>query len=79
VLVASQANFPYTHNIARLITIVQDVGIAWPTDLDEAAELTEFAVQLRYPGVPRQVTDDDLRRAAQIAKRVFDWAENVIT
>ena len=79
VLLHHGVEFPYTHNISRLITVVQEAGIPWPGELDEAAELTEYAVQLRYPGMSRRVTEEDLDRAVAVAERVLAWAEDRIS
>lgn len=78
VLVHAGTEFPYTHSIARLITVVQEAGVNWPTDLDEAAELTEYAVWSRYPGAAKPVTESDLQRSIAIATSVLSWAEKVI-
>jgi HEPN domain-containing protein len=78
ILIYSGVQFPYTHNIARLITAIQDAGVSWPKDLDKAAELTEYAVELRYPSAVHAVTKNDQREAVEIAKKVLSWAENII-
>lgn len=79
VLVNSNVEFPYTHNIARLITIVQESGIAWPDKLNDAVELTEYAVQTRYPGVRIEVTEEDYQKALWIAKAVLNWATSFVS
>lgn len=38
VLVYRGIEFPYTHNIARLITIVRESNLQWQDELDEAAD-----------------------------------------
>ncbi|MBI5235796.1 MAG: HEPN domain-containing protein [Deltaproteobacteria bacterium] len=48
-LVYKKKDFPYTHNIARLLELCQHHG-SWPNDLLVAAELTSYAVTARYPG-----------------------------
>jgi len=78
VLVDAGVAFPFTHSLARLITIVQNSGVAWDTNLDQAAELTEYAVESRYPGASRQITAGDLQQATELAGRVLAWAEGLI-
>jgi len=78
VLLHHSVPFPYTHDIARLITTCQDAGIAWPDELDEAAELTEYAVVTRYPGPSSEVTEEEYREAIDIAGKVFAWAAALI-
>jgi HEPN domain-containing protein len=41
VLVQRGIVFPYTHDLARLITLVRDARLPWPEELDAAAALTE--------------------------------------
>ena len=70
--------FPYTHDLAQLITRAKASGISWPEALDTAAELTEYAVGSRYPGVYERVTDEDYREAIEVAQCVFNWANNIV-
>jgi HEPN domain-containing protein len=78
VLVSRDVEFPYTHDIARLVTVVQDAGIAWRKDLDDAVDLTEYAIQYRYPGALRELTKADLDKAVEIATRLFAWAQAAV-
>lgn len=61
--------FPYTHSIAMLRTLCSGVGLAAEV-LEEADELTPFAVRTRYPGEHESVTEQDARRATDLADRV---------
>lgn len=70
--------FPYTHDIARLVTLLKEAHMMWPDELDEAATLTPYAVEARYPGLGTEASEEDHRRAVDIAARVLDWAEAVI-
>lgn len=78
VLVQRGIVFPYTHDLARLITLVQDARLPWPADLDAAAALTEYAVGSRYPGPGGEISEMEYQQALTIAQRVLDWAENAI-
>ena len=78
VLVHYGIEFPYTHNIARLITIGRDSNLQWRDDLDEAAELTQYAVESRYPGVGRPLGAADRDLAVLIARKLLTWAERTI-
>lgn len=57
VLLANEIRFPYTHNIAKLITLVKDAGIPWIEELDQAADLTGYAAETRYPGSVKPVSE----------------------
>ena len=78
VLLNHNVAFPYTHDIAVLCDLVRTRGIAWRDDLDEAAEATAYAVEIRYPGPADGMTADEHRRAVAIAGRVLAWAEGVV-
>lgn len=71
--------FPYVHNISQLITLLKTSGIPWLEELDAAADLTEYAVEMRYPGFPEEAVEEDYRQALAIAERVVAWAETIIT
>lgn len=69
-LVYLGVDFPYTHNIARLLELCS--GTDWQTRLRDAEELTPFAIATCYPGIDEQVSADDASRAVEIAERVRD-------
>lgn len=78
VLVQRGIVFPSTHDLARLITLVQDARLPWPADLDAAAAVTEYAVGSRYPGPGGEVSATEYQQVLTMAQRVLDWAENAI-
>ena len=67
-LVAEGIDFPFTHNIARLVELAP-----LPADvisqLREAESLTAFATTARYPGDEDEVSDSEARDACAIASR----------
>ncbi|MCE5200221.1 MAG: HEPN domain-containing protein [Armatimonadota bacterium] len=79
VLVHNGGDFPLTHSIARLITVIQEQSIEWPKELDDAASLTQYAVQLRYPGSHAEATEADYREAVEIAAKILAWAEERVS
>jgi len=70
--------FPYTHDLARLITLLKSAEIPWPEDLNEAAGLTDYAVETRYPGLYREISDEEYHKAIETAERVLIWAESIV-
>lgn len=68
-LVLHGVDFPYTHNIARLLELCAEHG-RWTIDVKDAEELTPFAITARYPGDDEPVTESDARRAIDIARAV---------
>ncbi len=68
--------FPYVHDLARLITLLQDEGQPVPDEVTEAGRLTRYAIFTRYPGLDDPVTEEDHNRAVSIAERVVEWVED---
>jgi HEPN domain-containing protein len=67
----------FTHNIELLIKELKKfTGI--PEKVNEAAELTNYAIQTRYPGEYDEITKEEYERAVKIAKNCLDWVENII-
>ena len=78
VLVARQIPFPYTHDLARLITLVRAAGLPWRDELDATAGLAPYAVAVRYPGTGPAVSPDEHREAIRLAETVLAWAEAIV-
>jgi HEPN domain-containing protein len=78
VLVQRGVAFPYTHDLARLITLVKSGGLPWPEELEAAAALTVYAAGSRYPGPAGEITDEEYSQAIALAKDVLDWVENSV-
>jgi HEPN domain-containing protein len=68
VLAARNIEYPLTHDITRLLDVLRDQSIAFPTALKDAAALTEFAVRFRYDELPIAGTEEPVfDRAAAVA------------
>ncbi len=67
-LVFRRLDFPFTHNLSRLIEIAHQ-SRNWPEALLEAEELTPYAITTRYPGEDEPVSFDEARRAIDIAEQ----------
>jgi HEPN domain-containing protein len=70
-LVLRGVDFPFTHNIARLLELCSEHA-NWADAIKDAEELTPFAITARYPGEDGPVSDLEARTAIQIAKQVRD-------
>ena len=70
-LVLQGAEFPFTHDLDALRNLLPD---SWPVRIMHAdlAELTEWAVETRYPGDWPEPTDADAVRAESEARAVHD-------
>ena len=67
----------FTHNIGILLN---ELGSHTEvTDsLKEAIELTNYAVQTRYPGEYDEITKEEYLKAIKTAKNCLDWVETKI-
>ena len=50
-LIQRHVQFPYVHDIAELLTVLETTGQAIPQAIRQAERLTRFAVFTRYPGI----------------------------
>lgn len=68
-------NFPKTHAVEVLLDLLKAQGISLPKNVDDAFELSEYAVQTRYPGEWEPVTKSEARQAIDRAGLVLAWVE----
>ena len=68
-LVFHRIDFPYTHNISRLLELCEE-NSRWLGKIYEAEELTPFAITARYPGEDEKVTKKEALRAMDITTKV---------
>ncbi len=74
VFMAHGTAFPYIHDLGRLLTLLVQAGVRVPKYVQEADQLTRFAVDARYPGLSSPITKSEHRRAVRIATEVVRWA-----
>ncbi len=77
-LIARQIEFPYVHDLVKLVELLEGGGQQAPKTVREAARITRYAVVARYPGVLDPVTQPDYEEALSIATAVVHWAEEMI-
>jgi len=75
VLIARGVEFPYVHDLARLLSLLGGSGETVPPEVRTAGKLTSYALITRYPGVVRPVTEREYEEAVEIAATVIRWAE----
>ncbi|MBD3185014.1 HEPN domain-containing protein [Candidatus Poribacteria bacterium] len=68
-LVFHNIDFPYTHDISRLLELCAQKA-TWAQDIQNAEELTLYAISARYPEEIEEVTVGDAHRAIEIAEEV---------
>lgn len=77
-LVYHDAPFPITHDVGKLLALIQKKRVSIPEKIEDASILTEYAVETRYPGVIEPVTSEEHERAVAIAERVVEWVEEIL-
>ena len=78
VLLARRIAFRFVHDIAELLTLLENQGVTLPEEIKASAELTDYSVESRYPGPFEPVTEEEFQRALKIAETVVAWAESLI-
>ena len=68
---------PRTHNIRTLLDLLAE-RLTVPATAIEAAILTDYAVELRYPGNTEPVDEEELRQAVRLAEGVVRWSAALI-
>lgn len=68
-------HFPFSHDLERLLRILELNGLKIPNYVRQSRELTQYAHVTRYPGLAGPVKTRAYRRAVRIAAEVLRWAE----
>ena len=75
VLLSKGIQFRFVHDIAELLTLLEQRGITVSEDIRAAAGLTDYSVESRYPGPFEPVVEDEFAEALKIAEAVVNWAD----
>lgn len=70
--------FPYVHDLAELIELLERHGERIPAGIHEVARLTSYAVETRYPGLAEPVTREEYEVAVTLAEEVVRWVEKAL-
>jgi HEPN domain-containing protein len=76
-LVSLNLEFPRTHNIGTLLDLLHE-AVSVPSEVEEAASLTDYAVMTRYPGDTEPVDGDEYNQAIGLAEGVTDWVQQLL-
>jgi len=77
-LVRYHLPFRYVHDIAELLTLLEQGGITLPKDVRLAAGLSDYAVAARYPGPMEPVTEEEYQEAIVLSATVLRWVEQLL-
>ena len=61
-----------------LLGLLKAGGISISKDVDESFELSQYAVQTRYPGDWEPITREEAERAYELAKVVLEWVQDQV-
>jgi HEPN domain-containing protein len=76
-LIFYSGEYPRKHSLSLLLEKLQ-IFVAVPEEIKEVVELSDYAVQARYPGDYYPVSQDEYDRAVELAQRVLSWAEEQV-
>ena len=76
-LIDLSGDYPRTHAFTLLLTRLE-AYLTVPRAVREVIELSDYAVQLRYPGDYHPVSEEEYQRAVVLAARVLRWVESQI-
>ena len=71
-LVWNQVEFPRTHDIKRLLALCRSTDPGLAESIADAAQLTPYGVEYRYPGEYPTVPTAAAKESAALARRVRD-------
>ena len=77
-MIRRRIEFPYVHDLKRLLSMLDRAGEAVPVTVRRAVDLTDFATTTRYPGMGKPVTEQQYLEALEIAETVVRWAEEQV-
>ena len=76
-LVYHHLEFPRTHNIGTLLDLLHE-AVSIPSEVEDAASLTDYAVMTRYPGDTEPVDSDEYQQAVRLAHAVLEWVQQLL-
>jgi len=71
-LVHNQVDFPKTHDIQELLDLAEPINSALADSLQSVIVLTEYAVEVRYPGGLFEPDSDEAKAALALGEKVRD-------
>ncbi len=77
VMIAKGIRFRFVHDLAELITLLENNGLCVPEEIKRSVILTGYAVDARYPGPAEAVTEEEFREALSLSEAVVNWAEEL--
>jgi HEPN domain-containing protein len=76
-LIHLSGGYPKVHAFTLLLEQIEQY-VTVPEAIREVVELTDYAVQMRYPGDYFPVSDEEYKRALELAERTVQWVRSQI-
>ena len=73
-LISYQIEYPYVHDLALLLSMLEESGVAIPDIVRTAGRLNRYAVATRYPGVASPVALQEYLDSVEASEAVVEWA-----
>ena len=77
-LVYHQIYFTKTHRIMDLLELCATIDSSFKDELEDADNLTDYAVEIRYPDIWLEPEMEDAKEAFEMAKKVKEFVLNKI-
>jgi len=77
-LVSFEIDFPYTHAISKLITLIESLGIDVPEKVKKSVVLSIYAMDARYPGYGESIGEEGYKEALELAEHVYNWVVEML-
>ncbi|MDH4136787.1 MAG: HEPN domain-containing protein [Anaerolineae bacterium] len=74
-LIYLSGDYPKVHAFTLLLERLEQ-HVAVPEPIREVVELSDYAVQVRYPGEYYPVSEEEYERALELAERVLRWVRS---
>ena len=74
-MIKRNVDFPYVHDIARLLVVLESSGESIPEEVRRASSLTRYAVATRYPGIEQPIFEQQYTEAIEDAEVVVEWVD----
>ena len=72
-LLFNKIPFRFVHDIAELLTLLEQNGFELPEEIRAGAELSEYAVEARYPSPMEPVTEQEYKEAITTSEQIVSW------
>jgi len=77
-LLAEAIPFPLTHDLEILLQLARENRLELTAEFDDLAQLTPYAVAVRYPGYAHAVSIAEVEEAIRLAEQAVAWAAELL-